>query len=253
MLYNQTNIQVFQLLLPKIFKNTVGKKNKLFKFSELLNFKNVVENYDYTNPKLTYGINVEIDLKSKWAKDFFKNDNGITLELACGRGEYTNALAQDYPNRNFIGVDVKGARIWKGAKIALQNKLNNVGFLRTRIEQLNLFFAAEEVDEIWITFPDPFLLKERNRLTYIKFLNLYTSFLKDGGLIHLKTDDKTLYEFSLESFASWRQGKINYHNEDIYASPLFTQDLRHKTYYEDMHLEEAKKIKYIRYEYNKSN
>jgi tRNA (guanine-N7-)-methyltransferase len=227
----------------------VGRKNKLFKFSEILNFQNVVENYDYVNPKLTHGLNVDVDFKGKWAQDFFHNDHGITLELACGRGEYTNALAQDYPQRNFIGIDVKGARIWKGSKQALQSGLSNVGFLRTRIEQVNLFFEKDEVEEIWITFPDPFLLKERNRLTHHRFLDLYRPFLKDGGLIHLKTDDLTLYEFSLESLAAWGHGDIVYSNDDIYATPLYSQDLRHKTYYENMHLTAGKKIKYIRYAY----
>jgi tRNA (guanine-N7-)-methyltransferase len=230
----------------------VGRKNKLFKFSELLNFNNVVENYDYKNPKLTIGLNREVALKGRWAGDFFNNNNGITLELACGRGEYSIALASDYPNRNFIGVDVKGARIWKGAKNAIDLGLDNVGFLRTRIEQIGLFFDANEIDEIWITFPDPFLLKERNRLTFHKFLNLYTSILKDGGLIHLKTDDLTLYEFSLESFNTWGKGQIIYSNNDIYSGPLETNDLIHKTYYEFTHLSEGKSIKYIKYEHSKN-
>ncbi len=239
--------------MPQLFKTKVARKNKLFKFSELLNFENVVENYDYKNPKLTLGLNHDAELKGRWSSDFFHNDNGIVLELACGRGEYCIALAQDYPNKNFIGIDIKGARIWKGARNAKALGLNNVGFLRTRIEQIGLFFASDEVDEIWITFPDPFLLKERNRLTYHRFLNIYTTILKDGGLIHLKTDDPTLYEFSLDSFDKWGKGQILYNNDDIYSSLLETKDLAHKTYYEKTHLSEGKKIKYIKFAYAKSD
>ncbi len=227
----------------------MGRKNKLLKFSEVLNFRNVVENFEFLDPKLTRGIDEDVDLKGKWAQDFFGNDNGITLELACGRGEYSLALGQYYPNRNFIGVDVKGARIWKGANNAVKNNLHNVGFLRTRIEQVQLFFAKNEVDEIWITFPDPFLFKERNRLTHHRFLDLYTHFLKDGGFINLKTDDPILYEFSLESFNAWGNGEIVYHKDDIYSDQLYSVDLNHKTYYENKHLQIGRTIKYIKFQY----
>jgi tRNA (guanine-N7-)-methyltransferase len=227
----------------------LGRKNKLLKFSEILRFKNVVENYDYLDPKLTHGVNEVVDFKDKWSKDFFHNANPITLELACGRGEYTNALGKSYPNRNFIGIDVKGARIWKGAKAAIDLNLDNVGFLRTRIEQVHLFFGKNEIDEIWITFPDPFLLKERNRLTHHRFLELYAPFLKDGGFINLKTDDETLYDFSIDSFQSWNKGEIIYSSNDIYNGDLYSNDLLHNTYYENKHLAINKKIKYIKFQY----
>ncbi|MBK8698890.1 MAG: tRNA (guanosine(46)-N7)-methyltransferase TrmB [Saprospiraceae bacterium] len=228
----------------------MGRKNKLRKFSEMLSFDNVVQNFDYLKPMLVRGANEEVDFKGNWSRDFFGNDHGLILELACGRGEYTLALAAHDPGNNYLGVDVKGARIWKGAKKALDAGLVNAGFLRTRIEQLELFFAPAEVDAIWITFPDPFLLKERNRLTHHRFLNKYTEFLKPGGHIHLKTDDEVLYEFSLESFNSWNRGKIEYHHQDIYAGPLENEVLNFKTYYENKHLEEGRKIKYIRYKFD---
>ncbi len=227
----------------------MSRKNKLQKFADVLEFKNVVENFDYLNPQLTRGMNEIVDLKGKWRTDFFNNENPIVLELACGRGEYTVALAEAYPNVNFLGVDVKGARIWKGAKAS--QHLSNAGFLRTRIEQIALFFDENEVDEIWITFPDPFILKERNRLTHHNFLNRYAPFLKDNAIIHLKTDDITLYEFSLESFQSWGKGSIIYHNDDIYSGSLYSPELQYKTYYENLHAGLGKTIKYIKFQFKK--
>jgi tRNA (guanine-N7-)-methyltransferase len=225
----------------------MSRTNKLQKFSEVLSFRNVVENYEYHDPTLLRGINEKVDLKGNWKKDFFENNNPLTLELACGRGEYTVALAKDNPLCNYLGVDVKGARIWKGAKAALDYK--NAGFLRCRIEIIDRFFSEGEVDEIWITFPDPFLFKERNRLTHHNFLNRYANILKKGGLIHLKTDDTTLYDFSVESFNSWNRGAIIYHKNDIYSDPLYCPELAHKTYYEQLHQGLGKTIKYIRYQF----
>ena len=143
----------------------MGRKNKLRKFSEVMEFRNVVENFDYHQPQLTWGINETIDLKGRWSSEFFNNEKPLVLELACGRGEYSLALGEHRPTNNYLGVDVKGARIWKGAKMAIDRGLSNVGFLRTRIEQLALFFAEAEVSEIWITFPDPFFAK-RKKQTY---------------------------------------------------------------------------------------
>ena len=151
----------------------MSRRNKLQKFAELLTFPNVYENFDPENPQLI-GLNgMPVDRKGKWKKEHFKNDFPITLELACGRGEYSLGLGRMYPERNFIGVDIKGARIWKGARIALEENLTNVAFLRTRIEQIALFFDPEEIDEIWITFPDPFLRKSKanRRLTSCRFLS----------------------------------------------------------------------------------
>ena len=153
----------------------MARRNKLQKFSEILSFPNVLENYEYKEIKLVGKDGEEVDMPGFWAEKQFKNNQPITLELACGRGEYTLALGARYPNRNFIGMDIKGARIWRGAKNALDQGLENVAFLRSRIELVQHFFGSEEVDEIWITFPDPFLrdAKANRRLTSPPFLALY--------------------------------------------------------------------------------
>lgn len=221
-------------------------KNKLQKFNEVATFPNVYQNYNPKEPKLIDHKGEVTDLKGQWRQRYFKNTAPLILELACGRGEYTLGLAQRYPTTNFIGVDVKGARIWKGAKFALTQGLTNVAFLRTRIEQLQVFVAPQEVDEIWITFPDPFLKKERRRLTAPRFLHLYRQILKPTGIVHLKTDDPTLYEFTLETLAT-ENCPILYHHHDIYANALFHPDLELKTYYEQMHLANSKTIKYVQF------
>ncbi|MEL7123570.1 MAG: tRNA (guanosine(46)-N7)-methyltransferase TrmB, partial [Bacteroidota bacterium] len=176
----------------------------------------------------------------------------LILELACGRGEYSLGLARMYPDRNFIGVDVKGARIWQGASIALKEGLNNVAFLRTRIEQLTNFIDQKEVDEIWITFPDPFLRnsKSNRRLTSPNFLKAYRQILKPGGIVHLKTDSPQLYDFSLEVFEADGQVHILYQNYDIYSKPLDFPELEIKTHYERLHLADERKIKYLRFQIN---
>ena len=223
----------------------MARRNKLTKFSEVLSFPNVVENYEPSDPVLTISPTEIIDLKGKWKSDFFKNDHPLILELACGRGEYSLALGRNNPDKNYLGVDIKGARIWKGAKAALDEGLENVRFLRCKIEVILNFFAEHEVDEIWITFPDPFHGKENRRLTAHSFLDRYRYLLNTGGLIHLKTDDDILYEFSSESFSSYPYTEIVYQNDNIYASPLYNEDLEHKTYYEAQHLGKGKTIKYI--------
>lgn len=227
----------------------MSKRNKLQKFAELLTFSNVYENFDAGQPQLTGDNGESINLKGKWASDHFKNANPITLELACGRGEYSLGLSRLHPDRNFIGVDVKGARIWKGASIALEEGLQNVAFLRTRIEQIDHFFAPEEVNEIWITFPDPFLKdkKSNRRLTAANFLKEYRKFLQKDGFIHLKTDSPELYEFTLETIKEDSSIQLLYHDSDIYSKPLPFPELELKTHYEGMHLSEGKKIKYVRF------
>ncbi len=227
----------------------MSKRNKLQKFAELLSFPNVYENFDHRDPQLIGAHGMPVTLKGKWAVQHFQNDHPIILELACGRGEYTLGLADMYPEYNFIGVDIKGARIWKGASQALAQQRQNVAFLRTRIEQIALFFAPEEVSEIWITFPDPFLAKSKanRRLTSPYFLNAYRAILQKGGLVHLKTDEPNLYEFTLEVLAQDDRAKILYHHPDIYSAPLVFPELSLKTYYERMHLSEGKTIKYIRF------
>ncbi len=231
----------------------MSRRNKLQKFAEVLSFPNVYENFDSSNPVLTGENGVEVELKGKWAKQHFNNENPITLELACGKGEYTLGLAQQYPNHNFIGVDIKGARIWRGAKEALENGLNNAAFLRTRIEQISLFFEENEVDEIWITFADPFLKegKSNRRLTSPNFLRHYKKILKDNGIIHLKTDDPTLYQFTLDTLAEQKDYQLLYHDDNIYSKPLPIPELELKTFYETKHLAEGKTIKYVRFQLNK--
>jgi len=227
----------------------MSKKNKLKKFSDLLTYSNVYENTDPKDPKLVLSDGVIVHRKGKWSQDHFGNDRPIVLELACGRGEYTVALARNYKNKNFIGVDVKGARIWQGANIALEESLTNAAFLRTRIEQLHLFFGHNEVDEIWITFPDPFLResKEQKRLTSARFIDAYRKILKSKGICHLKTDDSTLYSFTIETLLSDPGTTIIYQNEDIYAGELPFAELEYKTYYEKSHLLNGRKIKYVRF------
>lgn len=224
-------------------------KNKLKKFADNLRFPNVFENFDVTSPELL-GENAEpVDLVGRWSAAHFGNEHPLTLELACGRGEYSLALAERFPGRNFIGVDIKGARIWKGASRALEAGLQNVAFLRTRIEMIDRFFAPGEIAEIWVTFPDPFPRKSKanRRLTGPRFLDTYRRILAPGGLVHLKTDDPGLYEFTLETLAAEAKGELLYHNSDIYAAPLPFAELATRTYYEQMHLAEGKTIKYVRF------
>ena len=176
----------------------MSKRDKLQKFAELLSYPNVYENFNPMAPQLT-GINGEpVEMKGRWSEKHFHNDNPIVLELACGRGEYTLGMGRISPNRNFIGVDVKGARIWKGAGAALEENLENVAFLRTRIEQLSLFFEPGDVSEIWITFPDPLLRESKaiRRLTTLRILDTYKKSLLPDGLIHLKTDLPNLYDLT---------------------------------------------------------
>ena len=158
-------------------------------------------------------------------------------------------MAQQRKDKNFIGVDVKGARIWKGAKIAIEEQLEHVAFVRMRIERIARFFGPGEISEIWITFPDPFLKKGKanRRLTSLPFLNLYRTILHPEGIVHLKTDDPTLYEFTLDVIEKDPQSKLIYQSDDIYAAPLYTPELNLKTYYENMHLAQQKTIKYVRF------
>ncbi len=223
----------------------MSKRNKLLKFEEMAMLPNVVECPDPTNPVLHTEHKPIKNLKGEWANSFFKNEYDITLELACGRGEYTLGMARMESDKNFLGVDVKGARIWRGAKTAIEEKLVNVGFLRTRIEVLDHFFGGNEVSEIWITFPDPFARKESRRLTYVRFLDMYKKIFTHDGILHLKTDDTEYYEYSLMSISNHPNYEIIYSNDDIYASELLIPQLELKTYYEKQHLRNNKTIKYI--------
>ena len=223
-------------------------RNKLIKFKDLGDFPNVVENLEYDKPDLYINRNTLIELKGKWNKNFFEKEQALVLELACGRGEYTVNLAKDFPHKNFIGVDIKGARIWQGAQYALQKEVKNVGFLRARIESLDKFFDRNEIDEIWITFPDPFEResKENKRLTSKRFLDVYKNILKPGSTIHLKTDDEGLYHFTLRVLSDLDIEPV-YHSNDIYSKELFIPELEYKTYYEMQHLAAGRLIKYIQF------
>lgn len=227
----------------------MSRRNKLQKFAEVFSFPNVYENFDPETSFLFGENGKEVVLKGHWCERHFNNNHPLTLELACGRGEYTVGLAERFPERNFVGVDIKGARIWKGAKAALAKGLPNAAFLRTRIEMIGQFFAAGEVDEIWITFPDPFLRnsKANRRLTSQPFLDRYRGILKQGGHVHLKTDEPALYEFTLLTLSEQHSYTLEYHDDDIYAKPLPLPELEMKTHYERQHLANGKTIKYLRF------
>lgn len=227
----------------------MGRRNKLEKFAEILSFPNVYENYDPKAPQIVGKDGLPVAMKGAWKQKHFGNDHPLVLELACGKGDYTLGLARMFPEKNFIGIDIKGNRIWKGASTALEEGISNAAFFRTRIEQIALFFEKAEVDEIWITFPDPFLRKSKanRRLTSAFFLQHYRKILKSNGIVHLKTDAPSLYEFTLETLAEEQSCELLYHDDDIYAKPLYCPELELKTFYEGMHLAAGKTIKYVRF------
>ncbi len=185
-------------------------------------------------------------LHGRWAEDFFGSSGPVVLELGCGKGEYTVKLAELFPERNFLGVDIKGARIWKGAKYAYENQMDNVGFLRTRIEMISSFFAAGEIEEIWLTFPDPQPKKTRKRLTSSVFLNRYGGFLRSGGLVHLKTDNADLYNYTL-SLIEANGLEVVEATDDLYGSEKCNEILSIKTFYELQYLDQGKPISYLQF------
>jgi tRNA (guanine-N7-)-methyltransferase len=225
-------------------------RNKLQKFAEMLSFPNVYENFDNAELTLTGANGAIVDMKGHWNALHFKNNNPITLELACGRGEYALALGRMFPDRNFVGVDIKGARIHQGARVAIEENLPNVAFLRTRIEFIEHFFGKDEIADIWITFPDPFLResKSNRRLTSPIFLTKYRQFLRANGLVHLKTDSPVLYDFTLETLADTEGVELEIADEDFYAKPLIMKELEVKTYYEKKNIANST-MKYIRFKY----
>ena len=227
----------------------MSRRNKLVKFSENLEFPNVFEHFNMLDYLLVGPDGEEMDMRGHWSERAFSNKNPLTVELACGRGEYCLGLARLQPNRNFLGVDIKGARIWRGAKTALDEGLCNVSFLRTRIEQLEKFFHLKEISEIWITFPDPFLKKRKTnrRLTAPGFQKIYKNLIMDGGIIHLKTDEQVLYDYTLEVLESDPECEIRVSAEDIYSGQFLMPELEIKTYYERIHLGKGKTIKYIQW------
>lgn len=215
-------------------------KNKHKRFRENLTFKNLVQ------PEFDEVFRRDHALKGRWRQDFFGNDNPIVLELGCGRGEYTVALGEKFPCKNFIGIDIKGARLWRGAKTATENEMPNVGFLRTRIELIDSFFAAGEVDEIWITFPDPQLKKNRvkKRLTSPGFLARYSGFLKPDAVVHLKTDSRHLHDYTL-AVAAHNGLPVIAACCDIYGTGYADDVLSIKTTYETRFLAEGMPITYL--------
>ncbi len=228
----------------------MGRKSKLKRFAEVASFPNVFEVVPSEGSFLTNQPGQSSELKGSWVSEYFKNNHPLILELACGKGDYTVALAKDHPSQNYIGVDIKGARIWKGARMALESSMQNVAFLRSRIEFIDRFLGPEEVSEIWITFPDPFEGKITRRLTSVPFLDRYRNIIKRGGLIHLKTDSWTLYEFTLDVIHNDPACTMLYAHPDIYSEPLVFPELEHKTYYEIKHLAAGRSIKYLRFTIN---
>jgi len=219
----------------------VGSKNKLRRFKENETFANVLQ------PSREEVFDNALDLKGNWKVNFFKNNNPLVLELGCGKGEYSVNLARKYPNKNFLGIDIKGARFWRGAKTALEEKLENVGFLRIQIELLAYCFEENEVDEIWITFPDPQIKYKRtkHRLTNQSFLDLYRNVLKPNGLMHLKTDSEFMHGYTLGLLHGMEE-EITYAHHDVYGNNMSPKEVTEiQTFYEQQYLDEGKKITYI--------
>jgi tRNA (guanine-N7-)-methyltransferase len=208
-------------------------QKKLARFSEINTFKNVLQ-YPPNMP-------------GKW-KDFFKNDNPIILELACGKGEYTVQLAKLNPGKNYIGVDIKGNRLWVGAKQSIREEITNAFFLRTQIDKIDQYFNPGEIKEIWLTFPDPHLRrsKAKKRLTHPKFLRLYQKFLTPGGTIHLKTDSPDLYQFTKTVIDIYHLD-VSEDIDDLYSKEHIREELRIQTYYESLDISKSNKIYYLRF------
>ena len=224
-------------------KLEVGSKNKLKRFSENETFTNVFQ------PTREEVVGNEFPLRGKWNSEFFKNDNPIVLELGCGKGEYSVGLAERFPEKNFIGIDIKGARFWRGAKTAVETGMNNVAFVRTQIELINHIFAENEVSEIWITFPDPQIKYKRtkHRMTNSEFLNNYKKILKPNGLMHLKTDSEFMHGYTLGLLHGLGH-EVIYANHNIYKNEGAPAEVTGiQTFYESQYLEVNKPITYIQF------
>lgn len=221
----------------------MGSKNKLKRFKENETFKNVVQ------PSREEILSGEFSLKGHWNEKFFQNQNPIVLELGCGKGEYSIGLAQEFPEKNFLGIDIKGARFWRGAKTALEENLTNVGFLRTQIELVDLVFAENEIDEIWITFPDPQIKYKRtkHRMTNSEFLKKYKKILQPDGTVNLKTDSEFMHGYTL-GLLHGEGHEILHANHNIYKNknaPKMVTTVQ--TFYEKQYLEQNKPITYVQF------
>jgi tRNA (guanine-N7-)-methyltransferase len=224
----------------------VGSKNKLKRFRENETFNNV---FQPTRDEL---VDKNFDLKGHWSKKVFLNNNPLVLELGCGKGEYSIALAKRYPNKNFIGIDIKGARFWRGAKTAIEEGIKNVAFLRTQIELIDHAFAENEIDEIWITFPDPQIKYKRtkHRMTNTEFLRRYKKILKPEGVIHLKTDSEFMHGYTL-GLLHGAGHEVEYANHNVYRQQGSPDEVTSiQTHYESLYLEKNKPITYIRFKIN---
>lgn len=236
-------IAVYFLNFTKILNKVVGSKNKLKRFKENATFDNVFQ------PTREEVVNDEFPLKGKWNKEFFKNDHPLVLELGCGKGEYSVGLANRYPEKNFIGIDIKGARFWRGAKTAVDNGMHNVAFLRTQIELIEHCFAEGEVDEVWITFPDPQIKYKRtkHRMTNSEFLQRYKKILKKDGVMNLKTDSEFMHGYTL-GLLHGEGHEVIYANHNVYkneGAPEVVTAIQ--TFYESQYLEQNKPITYIQF------
>ncbi|MCF1191073.1 tRNA (guanosine(46)-N7)-methyltransferase TrmB [Mangrovimonas sp. AS39] len=221
----------------------MGSKNKLKRFKENESFDNVIQ------PSREELVNGDFQLKGQWNKTFFKNDQPLVLELGCGKGEYSVGLAKKFPDRNFIGIDIKGARFWRGAKTAIEEGISNVGFLRIQIELIEYAFAENEVDEIWITFPDPQIKYKRtkHRMTNTHFLEKYRKVLKPDGVLNLKTDSEFMHGYTL-GLLHGEGHEIIYANHDVYRQQGSPEEVTGiQTFYESQYLEQNKPITYIRF------
>lgn len=226
--------------------------SKLEKFAELAVLQNVYQNFDFHHPQLMH-LSMPVEMKGKWHQQHFKNNNPIVIELACGRGEYSVALGEKFPDKNFIGIDIKGNRIHTGAKLAIEQKLHNVAFLRTYIQLMHHFFEPDEIAEIWITFPDPFPRKadRMNRLTSPRFLDYYASCFKENLLVHFKTDNLPLFRYTL-GVLDGREMETVAFVEDIYNVDKKADELlKIETYYERLHKEKGSNIHYMSFNLKK--